>query len=407
MIKGLRAGSVFDGTGRPEEADRILLYEEGRIVDLLPGNQEEMLRGRGVTVEDFTDCFLMPGMIDAHVHLMLPGDGTPAEDFLAAHSPEEVLLTAAKNAGTALRSGVTVLRDCGGLPEVVFPLREAVRKGITPGPELILCGSSLTTTGGHTHFFGGETDTPEETVQRIRELHKEGADFVKLIATGGGTKGVIQYAQMLSDAQLSAACEEAHRLGKTATAHACTTATAAAAVHAGVDMLEHLIWADERNLLCMDEALREELAEKDIPVCITMSVLGQSIRAYEERETPLDAAERANYEMLCRFRDTIEEGYARTAGDLRYIPGTDAGWRGAGFDTLHLCMENMARLGAGNRGALRAATGLAAEVLGIADRVGTLAPGKQADFVLLSASPVEKIANLRQVKAVFQRGNRV
>ena len=195
MVKGCKAGAIFDGTGRPEEQDQILLFENDIIREIVPACMEEELSSRGVEILDYSDCFLMPGMIDAHVHLMLPGDGTPVE--------------------------------------------------------------------------------------------------------------------------------------------------------------------------------------------------------------------RANYEMLCRFRDTIEEGYARTAKYLRYIPGTDAGWRGAGFDTLCVCMENMARLGGGNRSALRSATGLAAEVLGIADRFGTLAPGKQADFILLAESPAENMSNLSKIKAVFQRGNQI
>jgi len=201
MRYGYKVKTLYDGTENPPKDSCILLTENGRIVSIAPWSAEKELADSGCLIEDYSRSFAMPGMIDSHVHTVLPGDGTSAEDFFEKSTPGEILLTAARNLHTALQSGVTTLRDCGGPPEIVFELRRAVEKGIIPGPDLLLCGSSLTTTGGHTHFFGGEVDTPEQTVTKIRKLHKQGADFVKLIATGGGTRRVIQHAQMLSCAR--------------------------------------------------------------------------------------------------------------------------------------------------------------------------------------------------------------
>lgn len=404
MRYAYKVKTLYDGTANFPKNKRILVVENDRIEAIAPWSAEKELLDSGCLLKDYSESFAMPGMIDGHVHTVLPGDGTSAEDFFENFTSGEMLLTAAHNLQKALQSGVTTLRDCGGPPKIVFELRRAVEKGIIPGPDLLLCGSSLTTTGGHTYFFGGEVDTPEQTIIKIRGLHKQGADFVKLIATGGGTKGVIQHSQMLSCAQMEAACQEAHRLGKTATAHVCTTDTAHAAVKSGVDMLEHMIWADAQNRLAMDFSLAEEIAKKEIPICITLSVLPVSIAKLENLERPLTSAEQAEYDMLCRFRDTIYEGFRLTCGNLCYIPGTDAGWRSSAFDSLADCIIPMAELGLGNLKALHAATGLAASVLHIEDRVGTLTAGKQADFILLNASPFESIQNLRTVTAVYKKG---
>ncbi|MGN0770214.1 MAG: amidohydrolase family protein [Christensenellales bacterium] len=382
------------------------MTEGDTIRGIAPWSQEDTLREYGYNIVDYSECFAMPGMIDSHVHTILPGNGTPAEDFIGALSAGQILLTAARNANTALRSGITTMRDCGAVPDIIFELKNAVDKGIVEGADIIACGSSLTTTAGHTWFFGGECDTEEQIVEKIRENHKRGADFVKLIATGGGTKNVIQYSQMLSDGQIRAACSEAHRLGKMATAHVCTTQTAKAAVHNGVDMIEHMIWADEHNTLKMDYALAEEIAKKDIPICITMSVLPVSIATYEKLGRPLNTAEQAEHDMLCRFRDTIYEGFRQTYQTIRYIPGTDAGWRRSAFDTLVECIVPMAELGMSNLEVLYSATGMAAKTIG-ADRIGMLCENKRADFVLLKASPIDNIRNVSNIKAVFKKGNRI
>ncbi len=396
--------TLFAGTDQPPEDGRILLVEDGMVAGICSWSEEAELQEHGWLVQDYSTCFAMPGMIDSHVHMVLPGDGTAAEDFLFQHTKGEILLTAARNAFTAIKAGITTLRDCGGLPDIMFELRRNIQSGIIQGPDLILCGSSLTTTAGHTWFFGGECDTEQETVRKIRQLHKQGADFVKLIATGGGTKGVIQHAQMLSDGQLRTASEEAHRLGKMTTAHVCSTDTARTAVENGVDMLEHLIWADELHHLEMDERLAGQIAQMNIPVCATMSVIPVSIARYEALDRPLTQTEQLDYDIMCRFRDTIFEGFRLTCRDIRYIPGTDAGWRGSTFGSLAECMIPMSSLGMSNLEVLHSATGLAAEILGVADRLGVLVAGKQADIVLLSASPLESMENLHRIKAVFKKG---
>lgn len=383
-----------------------MLTEERSIVDILPWEAEERIKSDQIPLHDYSDLFATPGLIDGHVHLMLPGDGTSAEDVIT-RSCGEIQISAAKNAQQALEHGITTLRDCGGWPDIVFDLRRAIQRGLIVGPDLQLCGSALTCTGGHVWTLGGEVDTADELVKRVRLEHKIGADFVKMIATGGGTKNVLQHGIMLSQEQLNAGVAEAHRLGTYATAHVCTTATGRMAVEAGVDMIEHMLFADASNHLDFDQALAEEIAHKGITVCHTMSVLPLSVARYDSLGRALTPAERAEYDMLQRFNEVIFEGFSRTCNMINYIPGTDAGWRRSPFGSLLDGMLVMAQLGMSNERVLLSATGLAAKALGIAERVGSLAPGKQADFLLVQENPLINLNALRQPEAVYKNGVRI
>lgn len=406
MLDAYKAGALYDGVSRTADTAKYVLVRDGIFAGTAAWSAEKQLRREGWSLHDMSRFFLIPGLIDAHVHITLPGDGTCAEDFYAENDASAVFRQAARNAVAALRSGITTVRDCGGIPELVFRLRREIRAGLLPGADIVACGSSMTIPGGHTHFFQGAADTAEGTVRLIRRMREQGADFVKLIATGGGTKGVVQHAQMLSDAQLRAACEEARRLGTYATAHVCTTATARSAVSSGVDMMEHMIFADETNSLAFDERLAETIARRGIPVCITMSAINVSLSELERPGCRLTEQERAERDMLARFRDTIYEGYRRTACSIRYIPGTDAGWRRSTFDSLYACMEPMAQLGYSNLEVLRAATGGAAEVLRLPDR-GAIVPGRKADFVVLDGDPVRDLRQLRYPRMVCKDGKNV
>ena len=405
MKQAYKVKALFDGQAPKLRERVILLTEKGRVVDILPWEAEESLKAAQTELHDESDLYAMPGLIDGHVHLMLPGDGTAAEDVIT-RSPGEIQISAAKNAQQALEHGITTLRDCGGWPNIVFDLRRAIERGLIAGPDLLLCGSALTCTGGHAWTMGGEVDTVDELVKRVRLEHKQGADFVKMIATGGGTKNVLQHGIMLSQEQLNAGVTEAHRLGVYATAHVCTTATGRMAVAAGVDMIEHLLFADAANHLDFDPALAEEIARRGITVCHTMSVLPLSVARYDSLGRALTPAEQGEYDMLQRFNEVIFEGFSRTCDMIDYIPGTDAGWRRSPFGSLLDGMLVMAQLGMSNGRVLVSATGLAARVLGIAERAGVLAPGQQADFLLLRENPLADLHALRRPEAVYKKGVR-
>ncbi|NMA17945.1 MAG: amidohydrolase family protein [Clostridiaceae bacterium] len=401
----IKAEGIYDGTRTAMRRGMAVAVKDGVIEAIVPSSAVASFEEKGYLILDEKGKYVIPGLIDAHVHLVLPGDGTAAEDALSR--PISVTAqTVRENCAQALSHGITTLRDCGGLADVLFYVRDEIRRGEINGPNLILSGAPLTSPKGHTWYFGGEVRTPKEAREKVQEQIKAGADFVKLIATGGGTRGVVQSDQMLTNEEMAAASEEAEKEETYATAHVCTTVTARAAVESGVHMLEHLILADASNTLAFDELLIEQIANKKIPVAHTMSVLKLSIAKYTTLGRALTEQEQAEYDMLRRFDETIDEGFRRTCKDLVYIPATDSGWRSSSFGSLADSMIPMERLGLSIPGVLYSATGLAADVLRRED-IGILSEGRRADIAVLDADPFEDLDNLKKVSLVFKDGKEV
>ena len=164
--------------------DHAVVVEGERIADVVPGSSLPGDATSGHRVYDLGDVSLLPGLIDCHSHLHC--SATPdAYQLVTTESIDRLLLRAAANARIVLMSGVTTLRDLGCRNEVVFPLRDAIRAGLVPGPRLLLAGTPITTTAGHCHMFGTEADTLDEVVTAVRRQKKLGADCIKMMATGG------------------------------------------------------------------------------------------------------------------------------------------------------------------------------------------------------------------------------
>ena len=186
-FKLLKAARLVDGQGGPVRERAAILLESGRIQQV--GTEETVSVPEGATVEemDYGDRTILPGLIDCHVHLIGIGDGRAGEELTVL--PDEVLtVQAAQNARTHLYSGVTTVRDCGAKNRTTFLLREAVKMGITPAPTLILSGRPVAIVGGHLSYCGTQPTGPVECRAAVRQLVKEGADFIKITATGGSTK---------------------------------------------------------------------------------------------------------------------------------------------------------------------------------------------------------------------------
>ena len=159
--------------------------------------QEAQITGRGDLAElpaiddrteiiDHSKKYLLPGLINSHAHLCLPSADKP---FYYDQTDEMALLTAVRNMQIELQSGITTLRDCGDQNGVLFSLREAIKENILIGPRLLLCGPPLTQTGGHGHFLGGQADGSDGVRNAVLNRIDAGADFIKLMATGGSTPG--------------------------------------------------------------------------------------------------------------------------------------------------------------------------------------------------------------------------
>jgi imidazolonepropionase-like amidohydrolase len=396
------AGQLIDGTGAEPRRNVGLIVEDGIITHIDEANRMPP----GFTVLDLGKDTVLPGLINMHAHATLPGDGTPFAEWMEL--PDEILLLKAyANALVSLRAGVTTIRDCGGRGQIMFRVRDAIRTGVVPGPRLILCGRALTITGGHCHYFGGEADGPDQMRRAARQLLKEGADFVKIMASGGGTIGTYpQYPAFETD-ELRAAIDEAHKIGKRVSCHCLATESIERALDAGTDHIEHCMFVDPDTSVRYAEVVGHRVADAGVYVTATLQVMADLPSGLLERHTRGEASE-AEVQYIAEVARTIDTqvttiGYLHEIG-VPIVAGSDAGWRDTGFDDFYEELQYLTRAGLLPLEAIHAATGRAAEACQLAGVIGTLTEGCVADLIAVSDDPLDDFSNLKNPIIVLQSG---
>ncbi|MDQ3703135.1 MAG: amidohydrolase family protein [Chloroflexota bacterium] len=406
----LRAARLIDGRGGPPVQRAALLAEGGRIRAV--GSAAEVVppAGADVATYDYPDGTILPGLIDTHTHLNGFGDGRLGD--VLAESPDEILLLqAARNARTHLEAGVTTLRDCGSKGRSAFALRQAVGMGIAPAPRLVLCGRPVTITGGHLWYFGSEADGQDGVRQTVRQLVKEGADFIKIVATGGSTRTSYPSRAAFTPAELGAIVDEAHRFGKPTAAHCSSTQGVIDALDAGVETIIHCIFNEPDGSVRFRPEVAERLAEEGAWVDFTIAQSWMRIRMLRDREAtgdPLTAAERAEVERLERAREVRREHFQRLLeAGVRMVSGSDSSWGWYPLGGFQYEVIGHADWGMSAMDALLTGTRDAARCLGLDDEIGTLEAGKVADVLVVDGDPLQDIRALLAVRDVFQVGTRV
>ena len=391
MAVAYRAARIFDGVSERVIEDGAVLVEDGRIVSV--GAAQGPSTGTGVV--DLGDATLLPGLIDAHVHLVWSASAEPHE-VVARESRALTALRCANNATLHLRAGVTTVRDVGATDGLSIDVARAVELGVLPGPRVVAAGRAIAMTGGHGWFLGREADGAEAVRHAVRSELKAGATCIKLMASGG----VYGHAEEPGSPQLTveemrAGVEEAHKAGRKVAAHAYSVEAINNALEARVDSIEHGSFIDR------DTAGR--MRESGTYLVPTMSVY----HAMSEKGPQLDAPEyitRKTAEVLDRsreaFRLALEVGVPVAAG-------TDCGAPGHPHGTLPEELRLMVESGASPVQALRFGTSAAADLLGLGGEVGSLEPGKRADLLAVDGDPTTDILALRKVRMVLRDGSRV
>ncbi len=406
----LRATRLLDGTGAPAIDDAAVLLEGGRVA--LIGRREEVRppEGTQVTVVEYGDATLLPGLVDAHTHLVAPGDGTPGDE-VAREEDDILLLQAAKNARTLLHSGVTTIRENGAKHRVAFSLREGVRRGLTPGPRMVVCGRPITMTGGHMGYFGSEADGETAVRAEVRKLLKEGADYIKICATGGSTRTSDPNRASYTVAELRAITDEAHRHGRVTAAH-CTAAQGVEnCLDADVDMIIHCVFNEPDGTYRYRPDLVERLVEARAWVNPTLYVVRAAADRLADRRArgeELSAAQEAQIEWSRRAVDERLEAVGRMArAGVRMTAGSDSpwGWYAPGEFVHEIQMLVEAGLPACD--AIVAATSGAAGSIAIDQVAGRLQQGRPADVLVVRSDPTSDVAALWDVLDVYQAGVRV
>ncbi len=393
----IHAGYVLDVERGRWLGDQTITVENERIVAIEDRGTREPIAGD--TVIDWSDAYVLPGLIDAHVHMT--GDHRyHGYQRLGISVPRQALF-GARNAQRTLGAGFTTVRSLGGAGYADVALRDAVEEGDLPGPRILASGPSLGMTGGHCdnnllpprfeHVDEGVGDGPWAVRQQVRTNDKYGADVIKFCATGGVlSKGDAVGVQQFTAEEMVALVDEAHRLGFRVAAHAHGTDGIKNAIRAGVDSIEHAsLLDDEAILLALEHETRFVM---DIYVSDYILSEGEAAGILPEsleKERQVGQAQRES------FRRAVDAGVA-------IVFGTDAAIFPHGNNARQFAY--MVEWGMEPLEAIRAATIAGADLLGLEGEVGILAPGAFADLIAVGEDPLQNIRVLERVGRVIKGG---
>src|SRR5438034_6596738 len=293
----ITAARLLDGTGSAPAEEAALLVDYGRVVKVGRAADVHVADGGSVERRDYGAATILPGLVDAHTHLVAPGDGTLGDD-VAREDDDILLLQAAKNARTLLHSGVTTLRENGAKGEVAFSLREGVRRQLAPGPRMVICGRPIAITGGHMGYFGSEADGEAAVRAEVRKLLKEGADYIKIVASGGSTRTSDPNRASYTVAELAAMTDEAHRHGKLTAAHCTSAQSVQNCLDADVDMIIHCIFNEPDGTYRFRPDLVARLAAARAWVNPTLYVMKAGIERRSEEHT---SELQSHSDLVCRL----------------------------------------------------------------------------------------------------------
>jgi imidazolonepropionase-like amidohydrolase len=398
----VHAGHLITDASRPAAGPSTITISDGRITAVADGLNPAPA---GARLVDLSGKTVLPGLIDAHVHLT----GNPGEPFWneAVNSEEWNTLVGVHNALVTARAGFTTVRDLGSGRLNGFALRRALAEGLIPGPRMLAAGQALSTIGGHGDVSGFRPEVaaaldghntctgPDECAAKVREAAKLGADVIKFHATGGvlsqGDKGL---GQAFTDAEMKAICDTAHNLGLKVAAHAHADAGIAAAVRAGVDSIEHGTFASAATIRLMKE-------RGTVFVPTLMAFTGIRERLGKNIYTPI---------VEEKVRMTLNEvgkaaRLARAAG-VPIVFGTDAGVYEHGRNAQEFG-QLVDLVGMSPAEAIASATTGAARLLGLENEVGRIAPGYSADLIAVSGDPLRDVRALEHVDYVMVRGKTI
>lgn len=377
----------------------ILVGPDGRIAGVETG----YVTREGARIIDLRSQFVLPGLIDSHVHLTSElGPNQILEEVTL--TPSDAALRGAENARITLQAGFTTVADLGAPNDSIFALRRAIAEGRVPGPRIIASGSSITPDGGHGDVAGfspavndalrsqSACSGADACRRAVRRQIQAGADVIKITATGGVLSNTAAgLEQQFSDEELRAIVEAAHAMGRRVTAHAHGAGGINAALRAGVDSIEHGSYTDAESL-----RLFRSTGAYLVPTILAGVTVEEMANAGEVL-TPAQA-EKAR-EVGTRMRQSIRN--ARRAG-VRVAFGTDTGVSRHGLNAREFAF--LVEGGYTPSEAIRLATVDAADHLQLNGVAGRIAPGYSADIIAVGGDPTANVSALMDVDFVMARG---
>lgn len=410
----VRCGHLLATPGAEPAGPSTVVIKNGRVEQVVPGWDGPNLAGAasggasgGASIEelDLRPYFVLPGLIDCHVHLSFEFDQNTRTKILT-DSDAVMAVRSTMYARRTLEAGFTTVRDLGSSGGVAFALRDAIARGEIPGPRVIASGEAVSVTGGHgdqsngfrPDFFGvpgpreAIADGPDECRKAVRYQIKLGADVIKLTATGGVlSASSAGLAQHFFPDELAAIIDTGHSMQRRVAAHAHGVDGINAALRAGIDSIEHGTYLDEESIRLFQEkgaylvptllAAHTVSTNAEIPGYY-LPIVAQKARLIRGR-------------MMDSFRRAHQAG-------VKIAFGTDSGVSPHGQNALEFGL--MVNAGMTPAEAIRSATVTAAELCGINASVGTLEPGKAADLVAVEGDPLRDVTELERIRWVMRDG---
>ena len=417
LFKGAK---IIDGTGTaPIECGDILI-EGKKIISISETDSIEM-KVNDIRIVDVKGKVIIPGLINCHLHILADAD-LDASLFVANNESETFsAFRGGKNLRVLLRSGVTYARDLGGPRHINIELKKAIQSNLVDGAELVTAGQALTTTGGHIWKISRECDGISDVQRAVREQIKAGADCIKIMITGGySTPGVHPKTVQFTKEEINAAIEIAHFANKKIAAHTYGLKAIKMAVEAGIDSIEHCEFFPDEDPKEIEKVI-SKMADKKIYYVPTISawykdfaeeygkygrvkpdILEEKLLRQPDHVRPVNS-EREYYNLKQIFENATRIYQA----GVPVAMGTDAGIKGIYFDKHAFEMKCMQYMGMTPMEVLVASTKTASELLGISKDYGTLAKGKNADFVVLNKDPLLDMDSLYDIYQVYKKGKLV
>lgn len=398
--KLIYAGTLYAVPGQEPLKDRTIVVKDGRIAEVVEGFVRP---SAGVTVIDLRNAFVIPGLIDCHVHIL--SELGPKSKLQAVEDGDAmVALRGATHALRTLRAGFTTVRDLNERSNAIFALKRAINEGMIAGPQIVAAGSLITPTGGHGQTYGyrdeinsllassGVCDGVESCRRAVRLQVSRGADVIKFVATGGVLSDIkAGVDQQFTDDEMASIVKTAHGLGRKVAAHAHGVDGINAALRAGVDSIEHGSYLDSDSI---------SLFRRTGAYLVPTVIAGVTAAEYAKTGGFMSEAQKAKALLVGpQMQNALKKAYQ---GGVKIAFGTDSGVSPHGQNAKEFAL--MVGAGMPPVEALKAATVNAADLLGLSAFIGTIEVGKAADIVAAPEDPARNIKVMERVSFVMHNG---
>ncbi|MEA3538413.1 amidohydrolase family protein [Sphingosinicella sp.] len=398
------AGTLLAEPGKAPRGPSTIVIRNGKIAEVRDGYAEPQA---GAKVVDLKDRFVLPGLIDLHVHFWGIG-GDPLRARLTAMTSDEAdeMMYAVSNARVTLDAGFTTVRDLGGSPRGIRALRDGIERGDVEGPTIVNAGAPISVSGGHGDPSNGLAETyfnavhqhqintcdgPDDCRRAVRQQVALGAQVIKFMSTGGVLSNVSGgLGRSMTDEEIKAVIDTAHGLGRKVATHSHHAAGTKAAIPAGVDTVDHGSFLD-------DEAIKLLKTHGTwlVPTMLAANTAVTQARAGALPPAVIPKAEEAAANAFNSHKKAFAAG-------VKVAFGTDSGVSKHGDNAKEFAL--LVKAGLSPAAALQTATVNAAEALGRSATIGTITPGKDADIIAVAGSPLDDVTRMESVDFVMRRG---